>query len=166
MKMLLCQGRSAVVTAFIANAVIILAIGNSQAAPVDDLRVLQLEQDVRELQNQVRQQSRRIDALENTMRQSGVGVAAPPRSSSPAEAKTFEVTAAWLKSANWDKVKPGMSEADVVSVLGPPTTSRVSEKGATQTLFYALELEAGGFLTGRVIIADHRVLEIHKPELK
>jgi hypothetical protein len=74
-------------------------------------------------------------------------------------------SAAWLQSKSWDKLRPGMSESDVVSVLGPPTTSRSAERGP-QILFYALELEAGGFLSGRVVIADHRVLEIHRPELK
>jgi hypothetical protein len=29
-----------------------------------------------------------------------------------------------------------------------------------------MELEAGGFLSGQVIVVDHRVLEVHKPTLK
>jgi hypothetical protein len=73
---------------------------------------------------------------------------------------------AWLESEKWDKLRPGMPEANVVEMLGPPMTVRAAGKDGTRTLFYSLELEAGGFLSGRVVIADRRIVEIHKPELR
>ena len=140
----------------------LIVMSGSNAAPVDDSRIMQLEQEVRALQRLVDQQARRIDALEAAMRQ--------PRSRLPATPSTTVVktsdAGAWLKSANWDKVQVGMSASDVIGVLGPPITVRKSENGNTQTLFYTLELEAGGFLSGHVVIIDERVLEIHKPALK
>ena len=136
------------------------------AAVADDLRLSHLEQDVHDLQIQAQQQSRRIDALESSIPQSRAGVTPPPTAPRAATAKNPETTSAWLKSENWDRLSPGMADAKVVSLLGPPTTLRASNKAGTQTLFYSLELEAGGFLSGRVVVADHRVVEIHKPELR
>jgi outer membrane protein assembly factor BamE (lipoprotein component of BamABCDE complex) len=120
--------------------------------------------DVRALQLLVDQQVRRIDALESALRLSRAG-RSPPSTPAPPATKSAD-TGAWLQNANWDKLRPGMSEADVVRVLGPPTTTRKSENGNAQTLFYALELDAGGFLSGNVVIADQKLLEFHKPALK
>jgi hypothetical protein len=133
-----------------------------RSAPVDDSRMMQLEQEVRALQRLVDQQARRIDALEGAIRQ--------PRSRQPtAPGSTAAKSAgasAWLKSASWDKVQVGMPVSEVIGVLGPPMSVRKAESGNTQTLFYTLELEAGGFLSGHVITVDERVLEVHKPALK
>jgi len=137
----------------------------SHAAPVDDSRVRQVEMDLRALQLLVDQQARRIDALESALRLPRAGRSPLPSTPVPPANKSA-ATVAWLQSANWDKLAPGMSEADVVRVLGPPTTTRRSENGNAQTMFYALELDAGGFLSGNVVLADQRVLEIHKPALK
>ena len=164
MKTLCRQVRTAFATAFI--AVMCLATSDSRADLADDLRLSHLEQDVRDLQNQAQQQARRIDALESSIPQARPGVTTPPTAPRTANAKSPEAPAAWLKSENWDQLSPGMPDAKVVNLLGPPTTLRASEKGGTQTLFYSLELEAGGFLSGRVVVADHRVVEIHKPELR
>jgi hypothetical protein len=151
------------------NVLSFVIMSGSNAAPVDDSRMMQLEQEVRGLQRLVDQQARRLDALENAMRLPRGG-RAPAPSPAASAVTTTDASSAWLKTANWDKLRPGMSDTDVITILGPPTTSRKSgqsepETGA-QTLFYAMELEAGGFLSGQVIVVDHRVIEIHKPELK
>ena len=137
----------------------------AQAAPVDDSRVMQLEQEVRNLQRQLDTQTRRIDALESALRQSR-GRPALPEPSRDVVSKDVKVASPWLQSSNWDKLRIGMSDAEVLRILGPATTSRKSEQGDTQTLFYAMELDAGGYLSGNVVVGDHRVLEIHKPALK
>jgi hypothetical protein len=143
-------------------------MSGSSAAPVDDSRMMQLEQEVRGLQRLVDQQARRLDALENAMRQPRAARA--PASPTTSAVESADATSAWLKISNWDKLRPGMMDSDVITILGPPTTSRKSGQGepekGSQTLFYAIELEAGGFLSGQVIVVDHRVLEVHKPTLK
>jgi hypothetical protein len=129
---------------------------------VDDYRVRQLETDVRALQLLVEQQARRIDALQAAIGQSRTG-----RPSLPSQVAAKAPSGAlWLQRANWDKLRNGMSEADVMRLLGPPTTVRKPENGGAQTLFYSMELDAGGFLSGNVVIGDQQVLEIHAPALK
>jgi hypothetical protein len=57
-----------------------------------------------------------------------------------------------------------MSELEVLSTLGPPTTMR-DEDGA-KVLRYALEISSGGFLSGSVTLRDHVVAEVRKPALQ
>jgi hypothetical protein len=152
----------------------------ASATAADDLKISQLEQEVRELQRLVQQQSRRIDALENSVRQARVNVVPlPERTPASAQAATQSKAGqssagqsgsiqpnVWLDAANWDRLKIGMTEADVMRLLGAPTTTRSIPPGDVQTLFYAMELEAGGYLSGRVVTREQRVLEIHRPTLK
>jgi hypothetical protein len=163
MKALSLQGQKLIVAmALVSLSAVALIV---QAAPVDDSRFMQLEQEVRSLQRQLEAQTRRIDALESALRQSR-GRAALPEVPLATTSKTPKTTPAWLQSSNWAKLRAGMPDSEVLRMLGPATTSRRSEQGDTQTLFYALELDAGGFLSGTVVVADHRILEIHKPALK
>jgi hypothetical protein len=168
MKTLSLRNRAIIFLMFIANSLVGLAPSDVRAAIADDLKVSQLEQDVRELQRIVQQQARRIEALESAMRQARVGRMPLPDPSVPAAVASAvsDVPVAWLQSANWDKLRPGMSEVEVIRVLGSPSTARKSATGNTQTLFYAREFEAGGFLSGQVILTDQRVVEIQRPTLK
>ena len=66
--------------------------------------------------------------------------------------------------AAWEKLRTGMTEQQVLDVLGYPTTSRGT--GASKTLFYTVQVGASGFLSGRVVIVDKAVQEIQKPILR
>jgi len=148
--------------------IVILAgvtMNNLHADPTDAIKINQLEQDVRELQRTVQQQARRIEVLETAARQAGTGTTRWPRLPAPSASKDNS-TPMWLRSEHWERLRPGMTEADVINTLGPPTTTRKSPDNDTQTLFYARELEAGGFLSGQVVIENQRVREIHRPTLK
>jgi hypothetical protein len=149
----------------IAVSTVVVTVQASWAqGPVDDLRVSQLEQEVRDLKQLLRQQERRIELLESDLRRATLSpIAAPP---GHAAGLSANANSAWLQSANWDKLRHGMSEAELTRVLGPPNSVRRSQQGDTQTLLYAVELEGGGFLSGRVVVTDQRVVEIHKPALK
>jgi len=164
MKTPLLSIKAAAALGLLSIAINLVGVQVATAAPVDDSRMMQLEQEVRGLQRLVDQQARRLDALENALRQPRAG--RPPAPSPVLDAGNADANGAWLKSANWDKVRPGMREDEVISALGPPTTSRKAGQGEAQTLFYSMELEAGGFLSGQVIVVDHRVIEVHKPVLK
>jgi hypothetical protein len=128
------------------------------ARAADDGRVSFLEQEVRNLQRQVMSLTRRVDELS-------------ARPSSPAELpqslRSREADASsgrWLDSGKWRQVKTGMSELDVVSLLGPPTSMREVE--GARVLFYALEIGASGFLGGSVKFRDRAVSEIRTPVLQ
>ncbi|HJS21162.1 MAG TPA: hypothetical protein VJ764_00780 [Steroidobacteraceae bacterium] len=131
----------------------------SLAASADDARERQLELDVQQLRRELMAQARRIDELERlTVR--GVKettVTAPVVS---------PVLPAWLVAANWERVRTGMSEADVRQVLGTPTSVREGSSAERRTFFYALEVAPEAFLAGSVELAEGKVIEVRKPVLR
>lgn len=129
----------------------------------DALKISQLEQDVRELKRQTDQQARRIDNLESEIERSRATLAPGPERSGARAAVTQPT---WLQIANWDRLKPGMTELEAIQLLGPPSTLRKAAAGDTQTLLYALEIGVGSFLVGSVTLIDKRVSEVIKPALQ
>ncbi len=59
-----------------------------------------------------------------------------------------------------------MSELQVIDMLGPPTSTRVGADADTRVLLYALEIDAGNFLSGSVELRERRVVGIVTPVLK
>lgn len=126
------------------------------AATADDLRIAQMEQDIRDLKRNVQTLTRQVEELRRVP--AGPGVRSDPRSS------TVPASTAWLDLSRWNQLRPGMSELEVLSALGPPTTMR-DENGA-RVLRYALEISSGGFLSGSVTLRDRVVVEVRKPALQ
>ncbi len=133
------------------------------ATAQDALRIQELRQEINELQRLVRDQSRRIDALERQLSQTKVAPSPAASSRSPSAAPTPS-SDKWLVPAAWEKLRTGMTEQQVLDVLGYPTTSRGT--GGSKTLFYTVQVGASGFLSGRVVIVDQVVQEIQKPILR
>jgi outer membrane murein-binding lipoprotein Lpp len=129
------------------------------AIAANDLKVSQLEQDVRDLQRQVRAQSQQIEALRAQLLQPADR---PVTSTSPTIATPGPVT--WLEASRWQQLQAGMSELQVISSLGPPTSMR--EKGGDRVLMYALEIGSSGFLSGSVTLHDRVVVDVQKPALR
>src|SRR6186713_1449016 len=117
-------------------AMLMLAVPQS-ASTADDFKVIKLEQDVRRLEQQVRDLSRQVAELRRTAGTSidqavtSREVAAPP-SASPL----------WLQAKNWQRLKNGMSELQVIDLLGPPTSMRAADAD-NRVLLYALEIGIG-----------------------
>jgi len=141
-------------------------------ARADDYKVIKLEQDMRNLERQVNELKRQVDVLER--RESGELLpSVRPHSHSGNPSRTDGTTSAaamdealWYSSANWDRVKVGMNELDVIRLLGKPNSMR-SEDADSRTLLYALEIGSGaGFLSGSVELKNHQVAAINKPLLK
>jgi hypothetical protein len=142
----------------------VLLLGNGVAAmAADDLKVTQLEQDVRDLQRQVQALTRQVESqarlppavAEATGRHREV-----PRGASPA----VQALPAWVDAAKWQRILPGMSELEVLGVLGPPTSMRM-QQGA-RVLLYAMEIGASGFLGGSVTLRDRSVSAVQVPTLQ
>lgn len=128
-------------------------------ANADDYKINQLEQDVRELRRQVQVLTRQI---ETPRLQTAPGATASAVSPSPAApAATIP---AWVDAAKWQRLSPGMSELEAVSILGPPTSMRTQD--GQRVLLYALEIGASGFLGGRVTLRERVVVEVQKPVLQ
>src|SRR5690349_20655564 len=81
-----------------------LLLSQTHAGPTEDLKIAQLEQDVRELQRLVQQQSRRIEMLESTARSRGIATSVPSERSS-APTRESRAPTLWLQNAQWDKLR-------------------------------------------------------------
>ena len=137
-----------------------LALSLAAGVQADELREQRLDQQLQELRRQVDIQSRRIDQLERSVRsgaptgQVDVGKVPAPPDAAP-----------WLVSSNWERVRPGMSAEQVAGILGAPNSERPGAAGVT-TLLYALEVQEGVFVAGRVELRDGKVTTVQKPELR
>ena len=140
-------------------ALMLLLIATSLAWPADDFKVIKLEQDMRNLEQQVRELSRQLAEV-----QRGAATREPP--AAPAPRTLVPISSAWLDVRNWDRIREGMSELDVINLLGPPTSMRTEADASSRTLFYAMEIGSSGFLGGHVKFAGHQVTEVEKPVLK
>jgi hypothetical protein len=139
--------------------VLLLVIAGPLSAAVDDTRFFKLEQDVRRLEQTVRDLSRQLDELKEQLARGGAAAFGGAKSAGGTGAST-----AWIDAASWRRVQQGMSELDVIDILGLPTSMRPSEGG--RVLLYATEIGSSGFLSGSVTLRDGRVTEVAPPVLK
>jgi hypothetical protein len=130
------------------------------AAEDDTYRLMKVEQDVRNLERQVQTLTRELDDLRQ--QQSRAGDHMPSARSSSALAGPSST--AWLEATRWERIRTGMSELEVIGVLGPPTSMR--QDGDTRVLLYAMEIGSSGFLGGSVEFKDRAVTAVNKPVLK
>ncbi len=142
-------------------AVLALVGHGAVAADDDTYRLMKLEQDVRNLEREVQTLTRQLDELKQQ------SVRAGERSTSATRSATAPETASsttWLEAARWERVRPGMSELEVIGILGPPTSMR--QEGAARVLLYAMEIGSSGFLGGNVELRDRAVSAVNKPTLR
>ncbi len=143
-------------------AALLLAITlTGPASAADDAVVDQLRNDVRTLEREVRELSRRLDQLQQAQRTSAAAPGVTRRATAPDPDPS-----AWLAPEKWDKVTPGMTAQQVILVLGTPVSLRPGDSPGTQTLFYTLPIGDTGFLTGTVRLQGDKVAEIRRPELR
>jgi hypothetical protein len=141
---------------------LLLLLGQSALAAEDDTyRLMKVEQDVRNLERQVQTQARQLDELRQQQSRAGDRSSSAARSPSASAASS---STAWLEATRWDRVRTGMSELEVINVLGPPTSMR--KEGDARVLLYAMEIGSTGFLGGSVEFRDNAVSAVSKPTLK
>src|SRR5687767_10100878 len=144
---------------------IVLAISVPAAAQLEDIRTRQLMQDVAELQRTVRQQALRIDQLEREIsRLTGTPVASPVAREGVSAADVEKQR--WLAPKTWDRVSVGMSEIEVLEILGYPTSARAGQEKSMKTLFYSVQVSPAGFLSGNVELENNRVRAVQRPTLR
>lgn len=128
------------------------------ALAADDTRISFLEQEVRNLQRDLQVLSRQVDALQNRPGQPAGQISVSPRSTpNPGLAQ-------WVNASRWKQLHPGMSELEVISLLGPPTSIR--DEAGGRVLFYAMEIDSSAFLGGSVRMRDRALTEVHQPTLQ
>lgn len=143
-----------------ANCLALLMLVCMQVEAADDFKIIKLEQDVRNLERQVQDLSRQLAELQQRgSRSDDQRVPEPRPAAQPSSSQ-------WLDAVNWNRVRVGMSELEVISTLGPPTALRGADDESSRTLMYAMEIGSSGFLSGSVQLKDRRVTEVQKPVLK
>ena len=136
-----------------------LAFAGSVSAQ-EDYRVMKLEQDVRTLERQVQSLERLVSELERSRRADPTGRLSNERAAAPVQDDP-----AWLKASAWNRVRTGMSELEVIEILGKPTALR-PDASNRRALLYTLEVGTMSFLTGSVFFAEGKAVEIQKPALR
>lgn len=142
-------------------AALLLATWLSPAMAADDFKVMKLEQDMRNLERQVQELQRQVSDLQQRSRP-GLETRAP----APSAAAAANTSGQWLEAANWKRIRPGMAELEVISLLGPPTSLRGAADSPSRTLMYAMEIGSSGFLGGSVQLRDRVVVEVSPPVLR
>jgi SmpA / OmlA family len=119
-----------------------------------DPRIDVLGKEAAELKITIADQERRIVELERIVKALQV-VAAPVPTAIPTPIPP------WHSAANWILIKKGMSEAQVVEILGSPTS--VDSTVDVRTLFYQPDSRATTTLNGTVTLTDDRVTALVPP---
>jgi hypothetical protein len=124
------------------------------AAQTRDPRVDELTKETARLKQRISDQETRIAELERAVK--SLQSAAPPM-----PAPNPSPTPPWHRPASWNQIKTGMSEADVVALLGPPTS--VDSSIDQRTLLYAPDSKSTSTLKGSVTLIDDRVSAMTPP---
>jgi hypothetical protein len=141
--------------------VLLTSLWLSPAIAADDFKVIKLEQDMRNLERQVRELQRQLAEVQQRSRDTP-----GPRPDASSDAPNASSAGQWLDAANWKRLRPGMEELEVISILGPPTSLRGAADSASRTLMYAMEIGSSGFLSGSVQLKDRVVFEVSAPVLR
>ena len=123
-------------------------------AQTRDPRVDELTKETAQLKQQITDQEARIAELERAVK--FLQSAAPPM-----PAPIPSPTLAWHQPSKWSQIKTGMSEAEVVAILGPPTS--VDSSIDQRTLLYAPDSKSTSALKGSVTLIDDRVSAMTPP---
>jgi hypothetical protein len=132
---------------------------STTAAAADDSRVIKLEQDVRNLERQVGELSRQLAAVQQDTHSVGQRLTSLP-------ATPAATSSSWLDAARWKQVRKGMTELEVITLLGPPTSMRGAADSGNRTLLYAMEIGSAGFLSGSVELSQQHVVAVQIPTLR
>ncbi len=131
-------------------------------------RVTALETEVAKLERLVADQGRRLAALEERLAPTQVAPAegeaaqsAERASPEPSPPRNPDLPL-WTVAANWRKLHTGMSEKEVVAILGKPSATR--EIGFSRTLVYRGDVPGEGAARGTVHLKDGKVSEVDPPE--
>ena len=136
-----------------------LAFSTSSLA-AEDFRVMKLEQDVRTLEREVQTLERLVRELQQQARHNN-----PTYEIDTAQATAEEPEQKWLQSSAWNRIKLGMTELDVIGILGKPTALR-PDPSDRRALLYTLEIGTTSFLTGSVAFENGKAVDVQKPTLR
>lgn len=143
--------------------VLALTVGSAQAD--DTGRIAYLESEIQRLRTQLAEQNRRIQRLEAQLEQMGGATMTDPRRPISVDGPDNGRPAAsgplpWHSSEAWEQLAVGMSQSEVIAILGDPTALEAVDN--YKTLFYS-DGAAGGEISGHVNLKDDLVVAIKVP---
>lgn len=123
-------------------------------------RIWQLQNEVEVLKNKVLELNQRIDGLEQALKGKPPGSSSAPENAvtSP-QLSTMDQP--WHEAKNWSRIKLGMSEEQVKSILGPPTDAKRLSR--VKTLYYQGDVRKSGLVSGNVQFIGDRVWLVNEP---
>lgn len=150
------------------------ALSEAQTEPATS-RASSLEAEVAELRRLVAEHERRIAALEAllakpapaTTESADSAATSPSAPTAPAEPSAQDRSPdgadvpPWAREASWRKLQLGMTEEEVLALLGPPDSTR--EVGFSRTLIYKGNVPGRGFVKGTVKLRDGVVSDLDLP---
>jgi len=127
-------------------------------------RISRLETEIQQLRSQLDEQNRRIQQLEAELaRRAGAPALPQPRPRSgdrPTGTPAASGPQPWHTAPAWARVKPGMTEAQVIAILGAPSAAEAV--GALKSLFYR-GVPGRVELGGHVNLKDGQVVAVSQP---
>ena len=123
-------------------------------AQARDPRVDELTKETAQLKQRITDQDARIAELEKAVK-------ILQSAAAPLPAPIPSPTPPWHQPANWNLIKTGMSEAQVVALLGTPTS--VDSSIDRRTLVYAPDASSTSTLKGSVTLVDDRLTSMTPP---
>jgi hypothetical protein len=125
------------------------------AAQPSDPQTGKLVKEIEDLKQSVAEQDKRIAELEKAVKILQAALIPVPK---PIPANTPP----WRSPSSWNQIKTGMPEAQVVEILGPPTS--VQSVTDSRILFYQPDAHSTSSLSGTVTLMDDRVIAMSPPE--
>lgn len=133
-------------------------VGQSQS----NLSLDSLNRELQTLRTTVQNQERRIVALEQKLAQTpSTSQPSQTASTAPVSPQQTGQVPGWHLPANWARLQRGMSEQQVVAILGSPTRA---VDGSYRKIYYEGEVAGSGFVTSYVEFdRDKRLLGVAPP---
>ena len=131
------------------------ALSLAQETPKSEDQLQSIVTEVALLKRVVVEQERRILQLEKIV-QSITQPQPQPITSRQA------LSTPWHSETYWRRIKDGMSESQVIKILGKPTDVK-GHAVSLRTLFYRGEVRGSGFVSGNVWLSDDRVWQVNTP---
>lgn len=111
--------------------------------------------EVAQLRKQLAEQEKRIARLEALL-------AAGAKTDTTDTVVSGLASDSWTTPATWRRLRSGMSERQVIAILGPPTSTETIG-GSLRTLFYQGNVGRSGYVSGNVKLGEDRVYLINIP---
>jgi hypothetical protein len=148
------SGKRVLMQKALIGAGLLLLMCGLATAQTRDPRVDELLKETAQLKRTIADQEGRIAELERTVKALQAAV-------KPLPTPIPSPTPPWHRASNWTLIKSGMSESQVIEILGPPTS--VDASIDRRTLLYTPDANSTSTLKGSVTLIDDRVTAMTPP---